>query len=122
MPALARAAKVKRKLASVELGWPTTGLDVGALVTALGGMLVLTDPEVGVDRDTAEAVGSLLLEEARLVAHWGEDPESLVRQALDRLGARLAAAEAAARDSGADLGSLDPAVRLELWRAANAES
>jgi tetrapyrrole methylase family protein/MazG family protein len=121
MPALARAAKVERKLASVELGWPTTGLDVGALVTALGGMLVLTDPDVGVDRGTAEAVGSLLLEEARLVAHWGEDPESLVRQALDRLGARLAAAEAAARDSGADLGSLDPAVRLELWRAANAE-
>ena len=121
MPALARAAKVERKLASVELGWPTTGLDAGALVTALAGMLVLSDPDVGVDRDRAEAVGSLLLEEARLVAHWGEDPESLVRQALDRLGARLAAAEAAARDSGADLGSLDPAVRLELWRAANAE-
>jgi tetrapyrrole methylase family protein/MazG family protein len=121
MPALARAAKAERKLASVELGWPATGLDAGALVVALAGMLVLTDPDAAVDRDTSAAVGSLLLEEARLVAHWGEDPESLVRQALDRLGAKLAAAEAAARASGADLASLDPAVRLDLWRAANAE-
>ena len=122
MPALARAAKAERKLASVELGWPTTGLDAGAFVGALAGMLVLTDPDVGVDRDTAEAVGSLLLEEARLVVHWGEDPESLVRQALDRLGARLAAAESAARDFGADLGSLDPAVRRRVVaRWANAE-
>jgi hypothetical protein len=31
-------------------------------------------------------------------------------------------AEAAARGTGADLASLDPAVRLEFWRAANAES
>jgi hypothetical protein len=84
-------------------------------------MLVLTDPDAAVDQGTAAAVGSLLLEEARLVAHWGEDPESLVRQALERLGTRLAAAEAAARGSGSDLGSLDPAVRLDLWRSANAE-
>jgi tetrapyrrole methylase family protein/MazG family protein len=121
MPALARAAKAERKLASVELGWPATGLDAGALVAALAGMLVLTDPDARADRDSAAAVGSLLLEEARLVAHWGEDPELLLRQALDRLGAKLAVAEAAARDSGTDLASLDPAVRLELWRAANAE-
>jgi tetrapyrrole methylase family protein/MazG family protein len=121
MPALARVAKAERKLASVGLGWPTTGLDAGALVTALAGMLVLTDPNAAVEPGTAAAVGSLLLEEARLVAHWGEDPESLVRRALERLGARLAAAEAAARDSGSDLGSLDPAVRLDLWRSANVE-
>jgi tetrapyrrole methylase family protein/MazG family protein len=121
MPALARAAKAEHKLASVELGWPATGLDARSLVTALAGMLVLTDPDVSADQDAAAAVGTLLLEEARLVAHRGGDPESLVRQALDRLGARLALAEAAARDSGADLVSLDPAVRLELWRAADTQ-
>ena len=121
MPALARAAKAERKLASVELGWPATGLDAGALMAALAGVLALTDSGASVDRDTVEAVGSLLLEEARLVAHWGEDPESLVRQALDRLGAKLAVAEAAARDSGEDLAALDPAARLGLWRAANPE-
>ena len=121
MPALARAAKAERKLASVELGWPATGLDAGALVVALAGMLRLTDPDAGVDADTAAAAGALLAEEARLVAHRGEDPESLVRQALDRLAARLAVVEAAARDSGADLGSLDPALRLDLWRAADCE-
>ena len=122
MPALARVAKAERKLAGMELGWTATGLDARALVAGLAGMLVLTDPEAKTDPDTAAAVGSLLLEEARLVAHWGEDPELLVRQALDRLGAKLAVAEAAARGTGADLASLDPAVRLEFWRAANAES
>ncbi len=120
MPALARAAKVERKLASVDLGWPATGLDAGALVAALAGMLALTDPSARVDPEIAAAVGSLLLEEARLVAHWGEDPEVLVRQALDRLGAKLAMAEATARDMGADLGTLEPVARLELWRATNA--
>ena len=120
MPALARVAKAEHKLASQDLGWPDTGLDARSLVTALAAMLVLTDAETSIDPDTAAAVGSLLLEEARLVAHRGEDPEALVRQAFDRLGAHLAVAEAAARELGADLVSLDPAVRLELWRAANA--
>jgi tetrapyrrole methylase family protein/MazG family protein len=121
MPALARVAKAERKLASLDLGWPETGLDARSLVTALAAMLVLTDAQASIDPDTAAAVGSLLLEEARLVAHRGEDPEALVRQALDRLGAKLAVAEAAAREAGGDLASQDPAVRLELWRAANAE-
>ena len=59
----------------MELGWSATGLDAPALVAALAGMLVLTDPDAHPDRDTAVAVGSLLLEEARLIADWGEDPE-----------------------------------------------
>ena len=122
MPALARAAKAERKLASLEMGWSATGLDAPALVAALAGMLLLTDPDAHTDADTAAAVGSLLLEEARLIAHWGEDPELLVRQALDRLGAKVAKVEVAARDRGTDLDSSDPAVRLELWRAASAES
>ena len=37
MPALARAAKAERKLASLDLGWPATGLDAGSLVGGAGG-------------------------------------------------------------------------------------
>ena len=118
MPALARAAKAERKLASVELGWPATGPDPGALVAALAGVLRLADLDGALDPEAAAGTGALLLMLARLVAHRGEDPESLVRQALDRLGARVAAMESAAGGRGADLGALESELRLDLWRAA----
>jgi tetrapyrrole methylase family protein/MazG family protein len=115
MPALARAAKVERKLASVDLGWPATGLGARSLVVALETVLRLAEPNAFIDPEIAAGIGELLLEQARLVAHRGEDPESLVRQALDRLGARVAAVEEAAGGAGVDLGALDPDRRLELW-------
>jgi tetrapyrrole methylase family protein/MazG family protein len=118
MPALARAAKAERKLASFGLGWEKTGLDAGGLVAALAGLLRLVDSDEALDADEELALGTLVLEESRLVARRGGDPEGLVRQALDRLGARVAAVERAATDEGCDLGSLDPARRLELWRAS----
>jgi len=118
MPALARAAKAERKLASVELGWPVTGPDAGALVAALASVVRLSGSEGALDPETAAAAGSLLLHLARLVAHRGEDPESLVRRALDRLGDRVAAVESAAGSAGAQLGELDTTRRLELWRSA----
>jgi len=118
MPALARAAKAERKLASVGLGWPTTGPDSRALVAALGGVMKLADSNKEVDAGTCEAAGALLRDLARLVAHRGEDPESLARQALEDLGARVSAVESAAGDDGADLGALDPVRRLDLWRSA----
>jgi len=121
MPALARAAKAERKLASVNLGWPETGPDAGALVAALAGVLKLVDVNGGVDVETSAAAGALLLDLARLIAHRGQDPESLARQALDRLAVTVAAVESAAGDSGTDLGAMDPAHRLELWRSAVAE-
>ncbi|MGA3216117.1 MAG: SAM-dependent methyltransferase [Acidimicrobiales bacterium] len=128
MPALARAAKAERKLASFELGWAVTGLDAGAFVTALAGLLRLTESDGPVDEETAAALGALLLEEARLAAHRGLDPETLVRQALDRLGLKVAAVEKAAGEArsageeGAGLGALDPSRRLQLWRSSGAEA
>ena len=128
MPALARAAKAERKLASFGLGWDATGLEVGDFVTALAGLLRLTESDESLDEDAAAELGGLLLEEARLVAHRGADPESLVRQALDRLGARVAALEKAAATegvgsgSGADIGAIASARRLEMWRAAGGEA
>ena len=118
MPALARAAKAERKLASVGLGWPTTGPDAKALVVALEGVLTPADSDRALDRQTAAAAGTLLCELARLVAHRGADPESLARQALDRLGTTVADVESAAGGAGVDLGAIDPARRLDLWRSA----
>jgi uncharacterized protein YabN with tetrapyrrole methylase and pyrophosphatase domain len=121
MPALARAAKAERKLASLELGWDATGLDAGSFVAALAGLLRLAESDGPLDEDTSAAAGALLLEVARLIAFRGADPESLVRQAIDRLGARVAVLEAAAGGAVTDLGALDSARRLELWRAAGGD-
>ena len=88
---------------------------------ALAGLLRLAESDDPLDEDSAAAAGALLLEEARLVAHRGGDPEAIVRQAIDRLGARVAALEAAAGGAVTDLGALDSARRLELWRASAAD-
>ena len=119
MPALARAAKAERKLASFGLGWDETGLDAGSLVTALAGLFRLSESVGPLDEDSAAALGALFLEETRLVASRGGDAESLLRQALDRLGASVAEVERQAADAGTDLGAMDPQRRLELWRAAS---
>ncbi|MGA2530084.1 MAG: MazG family protein [Acidimicrobiales bacterium] len=117
MPALARAAKAERKLASFGLGFPETGMDAESFVASLAGLFSLVDSDAVVDDDTAVALGALLLDEARLLASRGADPEGLLRQSLDRLGRRLASVEAAALEAGSDLGALDASSRLGLWRA-----
>ena len=63
LPALARAAKVERKLSSVGLGWADT----------------VREP---VDEEFA---GERLLALARRFAHAGVDPEAALRHALDRV-------------------------------------
>ena len=88
MPALARAAKAERKLASVELGWRRPGSTPGRSSRRWRRCCGSPTSDGPLDEETAAAAGALLLEEARLIAHQGEDPESLVRQALDRLGAQ----------------------------------
>ena len=86
MPALARAAKAERKLASFELGWAVTGLDAGAFVTALAGLLRLTESDGPVDEETAAALGACCWRRRGSPRIAALDPETLVRQALDRLG------------------------------------
>jgi MazG family protein len=122
MPALARATKVERKLASVGLGWPATGPDDRALAAALESALRPSAPESAPDALGEQAAGSLLADLARLLAHRGADPEALVRQALDRLGERVARVESAAGGPEVDLATLEPARRLDLWRASATES
>jgi len=85
------------------------GLDARALVAGLAGMLVLTDPEAKTDPDTAAAVGSLLLEEARLVAHWAKIPSCSFARRSTGWEQSWPWPRRPARGTGADLASLDPA-------------
>jgi len=115
MPALARAAKAERKLSSVGLGWEQTGRSDLGLVAAVEDLVAAG----GIDPDAA---GAVLLDLARYLAHAGHDPEALVREALGELASWVVAIERAAGGDGADLGALDPEVRLALWRAAVADT
>lgn len=102
MPALARAAKAERKLASVGLGVDVTGAPAppGGAGDGAGG---------------GERGGEALLALARALAHEGEDPEALLRRALDDLASVVRRVEAAVGEHASDLGGLDPERRLALW-------
>jgi tetrapyrrole methylase family protein / MazG family protein len=84
MPALARAAKAERKLESVGLGLAATGPGRDWFGEALASVL-----DEGETASREQLAGDLVLALARLMAQRGEDPESLARHALDRLGERL---------------------------------
>ena len=80
MPSLARAATIERRLASAGIGWAG-------------------DPA---PRDA----GAVLLAVARSIAASGEDPEGVLRQALDRLAQRVNDMERAAATTGLTLTEL----------------
>ena len=80
MPALARAAKVERKLASVGLGWPATGPDAGALVAALAGVLRRRPRRRPRRRGRRGGPGALLLASPGSSPTGAEDSRSLARQ------------------------------------------
>lgn len=87
MPSLARAATIERKLAGAGLGWRGDG------VVADGGPAM---------------PGEELLSRARSLASSGQDPEGLLREAIDRLVARVGELEASAARRGVDVADLGP--------------
>ncbi|MGO9911581.1 MAG: MazG family protein [Acidimicrobiales bacterium] len=93
-PALARAEKVERKLRSIGLGWERSGESLAELTSRL--------QEVGAAA-TADLVGDLLLLLARLSADRRIDPETALRQAIDRLTVRVETLETEAKAQGSDL-------------------
>jgi tetrapyrrole methylase family protein/MazG family protein len=108
MPALARAAKAERKLASVGLGWPDAAVGLGVAATSGA-----PEREAGTASDLA---GDALLALARRLASSGVDPEAALRQALGRLGQRVGQLEARARlELASDLADIDPATRRSWW-------
>ncbi len=100
MPALARVAKVERKLSSVGLGWSETGSGDSR-------------PPPAEDEQTA---GDHLLALARELSHNGIDAESALRHSLDRLAERVREVEEAAGRAGGNLRAASPGDRLRWFR------
>jgi len=102
MPALARAEKIERKLASVGLGWDESGSgprELAALVTSRLDRVRLDEGGPGAE----EAAGDLLVALARYLAGRRLDPEAALRRALGRLGERVRLLETSAAAEGVSL-------------------
>jgi len=100
MAALARVAKVERKLSSVGLGW--------------AGTASFEDRQY--PQGDEQAAGDSLLAMARELSATGIDPESALRRSLDRLAARVREVEEAATRGGTDLRGASPDDRLRWFR------
>jgi MazG family protein len=116
LPALAHAQKVGDRLAHVGFDWDR-----------VDGVLAQLDSErtelahALATNDLAAArheVGDLLLTLASVARHLDASAELVLREATDRLTARVAHVEAAARRAGTTLVALDETQRERLWREA----
>jgi len=118
MPSLLRALRSGEKVARLGLDWPDSQ-GARAKVTE---ELAELDAAIAVDdRDAVAAeVGDVLFAVANLARKQGVDPESALRDTLNRFTARVKHLEAAARDRDVDLGKLDPAQIDRMWEEAKA--
>ena len=116
LPGLAHAQKVGDRLAHVGFDWE----DAAGVLAALDAERAeLAQAIGGSDPDAARReLGDVLLTLASLARHLDTSAELALREATDRLAARIRHVEAAARGAGKTLADLDPAERDRLWAAA----
>jgi MazG family protein len=116
LPALAHAQKIGDRLAGVGFDWD----DVGGVLAALDAERSELDQALAAgDRDAAgRELGDLLLTIASLARHLDVSAELALRQATDRLAARIRHVEAAATAAGTTIAALDPTARDRLWEDA----
>jgi MazG family protein len=116
LPALAHAQKVGDRLAGVGFDWD----DVRGVLAALDGERRELDEALAAgDRDAAaRELGDLLLTIASVARHLDVSAELALRQATDRLAARVHHVEAAAQVAGTTIGELEGAARDRLWDEA----
>jgi len=119
LPALAYAQKVGDRLAHVGFDWD----DAAAVLAALDAERAeLTAALAAGDRAAARReLGDLLLAASSLARHLDASAELVLREATDRLAARVGHVETAARALGRSIGELDATERDRLWRDAKAE-
>jgi tetrapyrrole methylase family protein/MazG family protein len=116
LPALALAQKVGDRLAHVGFDWS----DAAGVVAALDAERAeLAQALAAGDAEAARReLGDVLLTLASLARHLDVPAELALREATDRLAARVAHVEAAARAAGTTLADLDVAERDRLWNDA----
>lgn len=109
LPALAYAAKLEKKAATVALG--------------LGGGLPVSPVDQQLDAlglSEERDYGELLLSIARRAADVGIDPETALRNAANRFRRHFVEFEQLVRNAELSLGELDKAARIRFWDQAQA--
>ena len=110
LPALAYAAKLEKKAATVGLGMRAAETPIrDRLEASIDGL-------IGGD---GAAFGALLFDVASLAASVGVDPEEALRHAASAMRAHFVVAEQLAEADGVTLIDATPAARLRYWEASH---
>jgi uncharacterized protein YabN with tetrapyrrole methylase and pyrophosphatase domain len=116
LPALARSQKMGDRLSHVGFDWD----DVAGVLAQLDAERAELAQALA-DGDRAAAgreLGDMLLTLASAARHLDTSAELALGEANDRLAARVAHVEAAARAAGKTIGDLDAGERDRFWAAA----
>ncbi len=118
LPALAYAAKVQKKAASVGFDWDDVAGALPKIAEELGELVeVLGEPD-----EAAEELGDLLFAVVNVARHLGVDAEGSLRAATAKFRARFEGVELLAADRGLALRSLDLAALDALWDEVKASA
>ena len=121
LPALARAARVQRKAASVGFDWPSSDGPTAKILEELEEVreAAAADP-VGAVAGAALVgeVGDLLFSVVNLARHLNVDPESALLSSSGEFETRFRWMEGEASQAGTPLASCDAAALEALWDRA----
>ena len=118
LPALAYAAKVQKKAATVGFDWDDVAGALPKIAEELGELVeVLDSPD-----EAAAELGDLLFAVVNVARHLGVDAEGALRSATAKFRARFEGVELLAADRGLVLRSLDLAALDALWDEVKASA
>ena len=110
LPALAYAAKLSKRAASVGFDWRVLSPVFDKVREELA--------ELEAEPESADELGDVLFSVVNVARHLGHDPESALRGAATKFRRRFALVERAAAEQGIDLKAADVGVLDELWADA----
>jgi MazG family protein len=110
LPALAYAAKLSKRAASIGFDWRVLGPVFDKVREEVD--------ELEADPGSADELGDVLFTIVNVARHLGHDPESALRGAATKFRRRFQFVEREAAARGLDLATADEALVDELWEAA----
>ena len=114
LPALLRAFRVGHKAAAVGYDWP----DATGPRAKIDEELAELDDAIKQGEGVSEELGDVLFAVANLARKLDVDPESALRECLNRFSSRFSHVEKAAQAQNLELSALSDAERDALWEAA----